>query len=356
MALQELIRFQLDGHRGLDYKNSYPRHSFDAQSIQWDLNYFKYYYLKLANISFDEQLLEDDYRKFINLLLQAGQDFFMFRDFQSRNIMIRNEKLYFIDYQGGRKGALQYDLASLLYQAKANLPEPLREQMLEYYLDKLQKRINIDRKKFTDQYYAYVLVRTMQVLGAYGYRGFFERKSHFIDSIPYAINNLQNIFGKLNFIDNLSEIKNILQQIMKSKSETIQTEENSKLHVNILSFSYKKGLPEDNSGNGGGFIFDCRALPNPGRFDEYKTSTGKDRNVIEFLDDKMEVNNFLAGTFNLVEASVETYLSRKFTHLQVCYGCTGGQHRSVYSAEKLAGFLRKKFDVEISVKHREQEM
>ncbi|MEA3443733.1 MAG: phosphotransferase [Bacteroidota bacterium] len=216
-ALLELIRFQIDGHKGLDYKLCYPRHSFDAQSIQWDLNYFKYYYLKLAGISFDEQLLEDDYKRFINLLSQSDQDYFMYRDFQSRNIMIKDNSLYFIDYQGGRKGPLQYDLASLLYQAKANLPETVRDELLDFYINNLERRQKIDRKQFTSQYYTYVLVRTMQVLGAYGYRGFFERKSYFIESIPFAIKNLKNIFPRLGFLDKMPELKNTLIQITNSQ-------------------------------------------------------------------------------------------------------------------------------------------
>jgi aminoglycoside/choline kinase family phosphotransferase len=354
-ALAELIRFQIDGHEGLDYKKCYPRQSFDEQSIQWDLNYFKYFYLKLADISFDEQLLEDDYQKFIALLLDTDKNYFMFRDFQSRNIMIRDGALYFIDYQGGRKGPLQYDVASLLYQAKANLPESIRENLLNFYLDGIEKRITVDRKKFIDQYYSFVLVRTMQVLGAYGYRGFFERKAHFIESIPFAIANLRNILPKLDFLDEMPELKKSLQQIIDSGTKTTQVTENDKLHVSIYSFSYKKGIPEDTSGNGGGYVFDCRALPNPGRYEAYKSSTGKDQDVIDFLDDKMEVHNFLADTFSLVSVSVETYMARKFNHLQVSYGCTGGQHRSVYSAEKLADFLRKKYDVEVMLRHREQE-
>ncbi|MCF8372757.1 MAG: phosphotransferase [Bacteroidales bacterium] len=354
-ALVELIRFQLDGHKGLDYSLCYPRHSFDAQSIQWDLNYFKYYYLKLACISFDEQLLEDDYQKFTYLLLVADQNYFMFRDFQSRNIMIHDEVLYFIDYQGGRKGPLQYDVASLLYQAKADLPEDVREDLLNFYLYSLESRIAVDRKKFIDQYYAFVLVRTLQVLGAYGYRGFFERKSHFIGSIPFAINNLKNIFTRLGFLETMPELKNVLLQIIASKKESVQNIKSDKLHVSIFSFSYRKGIPEDTSGNGGGFVFDCRAVHNPGRYEEYKTSTGKDQNVIDFFAKGTEMNSFLESTIKLVDASVEKYISRKFNHLQVSYGCTGGQHRSVFCAENMARHLREKYDVEISLRHREQE-
>lgn len=354
-ALSELIRFQIDGHEGLDYSQSYPRHSFDAQSIQWDLNYFKYYYLKLACISFDEQLLEDDYKRFSNLLLEADQDYFMFRDFQSRNIMIRDEGLYFIDYQGGRRGPLHYDVASLLYQAKADLPEDVRADLLNFYLDNLESRIAIDQKNFIDQYYAFVLVRTLQVLGAYGYRGFFERKSHFIESIPFAINNLKNILPRLAFLDAMPELKNALFQIIDSKKESVQNIKSDKLHVSIFSFSFRKGIPEDKSGNGGGFVFDCRAVHNPGRYEEYKTSTGKDQNVIDFFAKGSEMNSFLESTVKLVDASVDKYISRKFNHLQVNYGCTGGQHRSVFCAENLAKHLKSKYDIEISLSHREQE-
>lgn len=354
-ALSELIRFQIDGHEGLDYKLCYPRDSFDKQSIQWDLNYFKYYYLKLAYISFDEQKLEDDYKKFTALLLDADMDYFMFRDFQSRNIMIKDEELYFIDYQGGRNGPLQYDVASLLYQAKADLPDNIREELLNFYLDSLEKRIVVNREKFVNQYYSFVLVRTLQVLGAYGYRGFFERKCHFIESIPFAINNLKNIYPKLDFLNKMPELNNVIAQIIESQKETNQLVESDKLHVSILSFSYRKGIPEDTSGNGGGFVFDCRAVHNPGQYEEYKTSTGKDQDVIDFFAKEPEMHAFLADSFKLVEASVEKYMKRNFKHFQVSYGCTGGQHRSVYSAENLARHLKEKYDIEVSLRHREQE-
>ena len=354
-ALRELVGFQLDGHEGLDYTLCYPRAEFDEQSIQWDLNYFKYYYLKLANIHFDEQKLEEDYQLLINLLMTADRNFFMFRDFQSRNIMIHEGKLHFIDYQGGRKGPLQYDVASLLYQAKARIPENTRVELLSYYLDELEKRMSVDRKQFIKLYYAFVFIRTLQVLGAYGYRGFFERKSHFIESIPFAINNLTEILPKLEFLAEMPELKNSIDQIIHHHQSKQNYYNGHKLLVSITSFSYKKGIPEDTSGNGGGFVFDCRAIHNPGRYKEYQKLTGKDREVIDFFAKEPEMHRFIEDSFKLVDAAVQKYISRKFTHLQVNFGCTGGQHRSVYCAENLAWHLNEKFDVDILLTHREQE-
>ena len=354
-ALSELIRFQLEGHDGLNYQLCYPRPEFDEQSIQWDLNYFKYYYLKLDAVDFNEQLLENDYHRFIELLMGADRNFFMFRDFQSRNIMIKDGQLRFIDYQGGRRGPLQYDVASLLYQAKADIPEPIRESLLDFYLGELQKSINIDKKTFIDQYYAFVLVRTLQVLGAYGYRGFFERKKHFIESIPFAINNLVGILQKLSFLEDMPELKKALYTIIKKHQEKKPFVAKDKLQVTIFSFSFRKGIPEDKSGNGGGFVFDCRAIHNPGRYEQYKTSTGMDQDVIDFFAKEPEMHRFLDDSFRLVDAAVEKYVSRGFSHLQVNFGCTGGQHRSVYSAETLARHLKQNYDVEITLRHREQE-
>ncbi|MEO0468061.1 MAG: RNase adapter RapZ [Bacteroidota bacterium] len=357
-ALEQLVRFQVEGGEGLDYSLCYPRDSFDQQSMMWDLNYFKYYFLKLTKVPFDEQALEDDFHRFSNFLLQAEHSFFLYRDFQARNIMLHNDQPYFIDYQGGRRGALQYDLASLLYQAKANLPGETREKLLGHYLDALSNITSVDRETFIQFYYGYVLMRTIQVLGAYGFRGFYERKSHFLESIPFAIRNLDEIMGKLNMPVKLPALMGAMEQIINNQSLTQLgqvDEKNQSLKVQITSFSYKKGVPVDESEHGGGFVFDCRSIHNPGRYDEYKRLTGRDESVKHFLQKEPDMTAFLTNVFALVDASVEKYLSRGFTHLCVNFGCTGGQHRSVYSADRLAEHLEKKYGVSIDLTHIEQE-
>ncbi len=355
--VDELPKFQILAGQKIDFSACYPRASFDKQSMMWDLNYFKYYFLKLAKIPFDEQLLEDDFQTFSDYLLKTKCDYFLYRDFQSRNIMLVEGKPYFIDYQGGRKGALQYDLASLLYDAKADIPQNVRDLLLEYYIDVLSKYISVDRQQFREYYYGYVLIRIMQAMGAYGFRGLYEKKEHFLRSIPYAINNLKYLLQTLQLPLNLPSLMNVLKQITQSedlkKFENKYQEEKQKLTITITSFSYKKGIPEDTSGNGGGFVFDCRAIHNPGRFDEYKSLTGKDKDVILFLENVPEMNEFIKHVFALADMSIEIYIKRKFNHLMVNFGCTGGQHRSVFSAEKFAAHVKEKYDVNVILFHRE---
>lgn len=357
--IAELPKFQIIGSEGLNFSRCYPRHSFDKQSIMWDLNYFKYSYLKPTNISFDEQKLEDDFSFLADYLLQADSNYFMYRDFNTRNIMMKDNKLYFIDYQGGRKGALQYDIASLLYSSKANISANLREELLEYYLESVTKIKKIDLHSFNKYYYDFVLIRILQMLGAYGYRGYLEGKTHFLQSVPYALKNLEYLHSKKKIMI-MSKIKELMTVIEKCySSEKINNMlgnkvNNKKLTVTINSFSYRKRIPMDYSGNGGGFVFDCRAIPNPGRFEQYKTLTGMDKPVQEFLNSQKEVNIFLKDTFELVDQSVQSYIGRNWTNLMVNYGCTGGQHRSVYCAEKLAEHLKQKFDVNVLLVHTEQ--
>jgi aminoglycoside/choline kinase family phosphotransferase len=354
-VLVELPKIQITAGKGINYDYCYPRAVFDRQSMMWDLNYFKYYFLKLAKIPFDEQALEDDFQGFCNYLLAAQNDFFMYRDFQSRNIMLRDGKVAFIDYQGGRKGALQYDLASLLYDAKADIPQDIRNQLLEFYLDELEKYLPIDRDEFKAYFTGYVLIRIMQAMGAYGFRGFYEKKEHFLKSIPFALENLKYLLQYNNIPVPLPELFKVLEAVSQSsKLKKIATPK-AQLTVRITSFSYKKGLPIDPSGNGGGFIFDCRAIHNPGRYEEYKQLTGKDQQVVDFLESTSEMADFLMPVFTLVGQSVKTYLERGFSHLSVSFGCTGGQHRSVYAAEKLAKHLKEKFPVNVALSHREQD-
>ena len=354
-VLRQLPRIQLVAGKDIDYSVCYPRQAFDKQSMMWDLNYFKYYFLKLAKIPFDEQALEDDFELFSDYLLEVDTDAFLYRDFQSRNIMLKDGQVYFIDYQGGRKGALKYDLASLLYDAKADIPEAIRKELLEFYLDELSQYTDIDRQKFKSLFDGYVLIRIMQAMGAYGFRGFFEKKQHFLKSIPYALNNLETLLAKNTIEIKLPELFKVLKSVVESTFLQSISSDTNRLTVNISSFSYKKGIPKDRSGNGGGFVFDCRAIHNPGRFIEFKYLTGKDPEVQQFLEEKSTMAEFLAPVVSLVKHSVEVYLERGFTHLSVSFGCTGGQHRSVYAAEKLAEYLRNNYPVTVVLQHIEQD-
>ena len=362
-----LPRFQVEAGSDLNYKVCYPRASFDRQSIAWDLNYFKYYFLRLAAIPFNEQALEDDFSRLTKFLLIANRDYFLYRDFQSRNIMLRkvlnkvsseglNEaEPFFLDYQGGRKGALQYDIASLLYDAKADLPPDLRQQLLDHYLASLAGFIDLDRSEFMQFYYAYVYVRIMQALGAYGFRGFYERKEHFLQSVPYALKNLRWLLHNVELPIALPTLMEAFKSMVASDKLQGLTSEPEKLTVRVFSFSFHRGLPQDETGNGGGFVFDGRSLPNPGREERFKALSGKDAPVIDYLNRQESVRQFLASVMSLVDASVSTYQRRGFKHLMVSFGCTGGQHRSVYLAEQLAKHLRGKDGVEVVVRHREQE-
>jgi len=350
-----LPRFQIEAGRDLNYEVCYPRARFDRQSIAWDLNYFKYYFLRLAGIPFNEQALEDDFERLTTFLLSAPQDYFLYRDFQSRNVMLRNGQPFFLDYQGGRKGALQYDIASLLYDAKADLPAELRQQLLDHYLGQLAGFIRLEREAFLRHYYAYVYVRIMQALGAYGFRGFYERKAHFLQSVPYALKNLRWLLHNVELPIALPTLMEAFKSMVASDKLRGLTSEPEKLTVRIISFSFHRGLPQDETGNGGGFVFDGRSLPNPGREERFKALTGKDAPVIDYLNQQESVHQFLASVKSLVDASVSAYQRRGFKHLMVSFGCTGGQHRSVYLAEQLAKHLRGKEGVEVVVRHREQE-
>ncbi len=356
-VVEILPRFQVEAGRDLNYKVCYPRASFDRQSISWDLNYFKYYFLRLAGIPFNEQTLERDFSRLTKFLLSADRDYFLYRDFQSRNVMLRDGEPFFLDYQGGRKGALQYDIASLLYDAKADLPPELRQQLLDHYLAGLATHIDLDREQFMKFYYAYVYVRIMQALGAYGFRGFYERKAHFLQSVPFALKNLRWLLSNVQLPIAMPSLMEAFKGIVASeKLQSLGTEsaKTQLLTVRILSFSFHKGLPQDESGNGGGFVFDARSLPNPGREERFKSSTGKDVGVIDYLNREESVHKFFDSAKSLVDESVSVYQSRGFKHLMVCFGCTGGQHRSVYLAEKLGDHLRSKSGLRVVVLHREQ--
>lgn len=352
-VLRQLPEIQIKGGLDLDYSVCYPRAAFDKQSMMWDLNYFKYYFLKLAKIQFDEQALEDDFQTFSDYLLSAESGYFMYRDFQSRNIMVKDDEAYFIDYQGGRKGALQYDLASLLYDGKADIPQSVRQLLLEFYLSELRNYVRFDEKEFVSWFNGFVLIRIMQAMGTYGFRGFYEKKEHFLKSIPYALRNLEFLLKNLDFPIQIPELVQVLQHLIQSKELKEFGQEHTDLTIRITSFSYKKGIPDDPSGNGGGFVFDCRAINNPGRFPEYKNLTGRDLDVIEFFEKKSDVSVFLDSVKNLTDQSVRKYIERGFSHLSINFGCTGGQHRSVYCAEKIAEYFRNNYPVNVVLTHRE---
>jgi len=350
-----LPRFQVEAGRDLNYKVCYPIANFDRQSIAWDLNYFKYYFLRLAGIAFNEHALEADFNQLADFLLTAPRDFFLYRDFQSRNIMLRNGQPFFVDYQGGRKGALQYDIASLLFDAKADLPPELRQQLLDHYLDRLACFTDLDREAFLRHYYAYVYIRILQALGAYGFRGFYERKAHFLQSVPYALKNIRWLLHHATLPIELPTLMAAFQSMLASEKLQGIASEADNLIVRIFSFSFHQGLPQDDSGNGGGFIFDGRSLPNPGREDRFKPLTGHDSAVIDYLSQQESVHQFLAGVYSLIDSSIASYQQRGFKNLMVGFGCTGGQHRSVYLAEQLARHLRHRPGVQTVLRHLEME-
>jgi len=350
-----LPQFQIVASKTLDYKLCYPRGNFDKQSMMWDLNYFKYYFLKLAPIPFNEQGLEDDFEQFTEYLLAAKRDFFLYRDFQSRNIMIKNGVPYFIDYQGGRKGALQYDIASLLFDAKADIPFEIRDELLNRYLEAAAGLTKIGREEFMKYYYGYVYIRIIQALGAYGFRGFYQRKSHFLQSVPYAIRNLEVLLRTVELPVALPTLLQILKSITSSSFLRQIAEVQLKLTVRIKSFSYRSGIPNDEKGYGGGFVFDCRALPNPGRLEQLNKLTGEAPEVIAFLEKEQIVQRYIHHIYEMISIVVENYKSRNFTDLMIAFGCTGGRHRSVYCANLLAQHLREKYDFNVEVRHHELE-
>ena len=350
-----LPRFQVEAGRDLNYRVCYPRASFDRQSIAWDLNYFKYYFLRLAGVPFNEQALEADFSRLTKFLLGAPHEYFLYRDFQSRNVMLRDGQPFFLDYQGGRRGALQYDIASLLYDGKADLPTALRQELLDCYLDCLGGFIDLKRDEFMEHYYAYVYVRILQALGAYGFRGFYERKAHFLQSVPYALKNLQWLAANVKLPIALPALMDALGSLSSSEKLQGLAAPANELTVRIFSFSFHRQLPTDESGNGGGFVFDARSLPNPGREERFRLLTGKDSAVKEYLEHEESVGGFLANAIALVDASAGAYQRRGFSNLMVSFGCTGGQHRSVYLAEQLAKHLRGSAGVNVVVRHVELE-
>lgn len=356
-TLKELAKVQVLGDKGLDYEQCLTAKEFGKQAIMSDLLYFKYYFLDTLKTPYDKQAMLDDFEILSNYLNNDSHKYFLFRDFQSRNVIVNNDKVHFIDYQGGMKGALQYDVASLLWQAKANLSEDWKNSLLNDYIGEVELLIDekIDRDLFVSQYNGYVLIRLLQVLGAYGFRGLFERKAHFLTSIPLALRNLK-FFIENKQIDIITpEFDRMLRIVVSdeiiSRFETVRADENTPLVVRICSFSYKKALPVDKTENGGGFLFDMRGILNPGRFAEYKYLTGRDKEVKDFLEQRTKITDFLNSAFDVVDIAVEDFIKRGFSSLMVSFGCTGGQHRSVYAADAMARHLKNKFGVKVELCH-----
>lgn len=358
-TLEQLPRFQVEGTQNLDYSVCYPRYAFDRQSMMWDLNYFKYYFLKLARVPFNEQLLEDDFNALCDHLLSADCNYFLYRDFQSRNIMWKNNSPYFIDYQGGRRGSLHYDIGSILFEAKTHLPAYVREELLDHYIVALQKHLDISREKFMEHYYGYVYIRMMQAMGAYGFRGLYEKKPLFLQSIPPVLSHLAWLVDNVELPIKVPELTKVWRTLVDSDYLMTIAKAHFYLTININSFSYRRGIPIDESANGGGFVFDCRSIHNPGKYEQYKNLTGTDNEVIDFLNKESELTAFLNDVYSITDRSVEKYLERSFTNLMVNFGCTGGIHRSVYAAEMLKKHIIEKYNkknVIVNVRHRELEM
>jgi hypothetical protein len=360
-SLTALAKLQIQGAQGLDYNHCLTSKSFGKHSILTDLLYYKYYFLDTLQYPYDKQALIDELELLSEQLAQNQYDNFMFRDFQSRNIMVKEGEVFFIDFQGGMQGGLPYDLASLLWQAKAELSNEWKENLLVHYINELQKLLPkpLDVNEFKKQYQGFVLLRLLQVLGAYGFRGLFERKAHFLTSIPLGLKNLKNFLQVYSLAKDTPVFASILNWMVSE--EVIQrftpptANETTPLVITINSFSYKKGIPSDDSENGGGFVFDMRGILNPGRVEEHKKQSGLDKPVQDFLEQRTKMNTYLNSVWDLIDITVEDYLKRGFSSLHINFGCTGGQHRSVYAAEQTARHLRNKYKVKTVLEHTNQQ-
>ena len=371
-VIRDLPHIQLQMNDSTVFQQCYPFKRMDRNSVMFDLNYFKYCYLKLNGLDFNEVKLQDDLDAMADDILNVNEYGFQYRDFQARNVLLKNDKPYYIDFQGGRCGPIYYDLVSFLWQASSRFSDKLRAYMVNAYLDELKKMrgVNVNEDDFKMKINVFVLFRTLQVLGAYGYRGLWEKKQHFIDSIPLALNNLSELINN-GVCDNYNYLKQVAINLVSCKDEVIGEDHNSTLElikndksylkkgdkpliVRVFSFSYKKGIPQDDSGNGGGYVFDCRSTHNPGRYEQYKHISGLDKPVIDFLEQDGEILKFLDSVYKLADFHVKRYIDRGFTNLMFAFGCTGGQHRSVYAAQHLAQHINRNFGVEVHIFHREQ--
>jgi len=356
-SLFQLARIQIEGNKDFNYSWCLTAKSFGKQAIMSDLLYFKYYFIDTLKLPYDKQGLLDDFETLSTYLSNSEYQYFMFRDFQSRNILVKDHEVSFIDYQGGMKGALQYDVASILWQAKAELSNEWKDSLLHYYIDEVEKLLqqSINRTAFINQYNGYVLIRLVQVLGAYGFRGLFERKAHFLSSIPLALANVQFFVQHKSIGIDIPTFSNLLIEITNqeiiNRFSPVKATVNTPLVVVINSFSYRKGIPTCENESGGGYVFDMRAIYNPGRYEDYKKLSGKDKPVQDFLEQKTKMNAFLNSVWDLIDISVENYIERDFEHLSINFGCTGGQHRSVFAAEQTARHLRNKYNVKVLLTH-----
>ena len=349
-TIEALPKIQFKGAEGLDWNVCYPQKEFDARMVDFDLNYFKYCFLKATGLEFNEVQLQDDFERLKSDLLLDSENTFLYRDFQARNVIIRDGEPWFIDYQGGRRGPIYYDVASFIWQARSRYPEDLKQELIRTYLRSLRSYVQVDEERFRERLRIFVLFRTLQVLGAYGFRGYFEKKPHFLSSVPYALDNLKVLLQTP--FDSYPYLNSLLSKLT-AMPQFYEIAVDKRLEVHIYSFAYKKGIPADNTGNGGGYVFDCRSINNPGKYEHYRQFNGNDPEVIKFLEDDGEILVFLESVYKLVDAHVKRFIERKFTHLQVCFGCTGGQHRSVFCAERLARYLKDKYNVNVKLTHRE---
>ena len=334
-AIKALPDIQIRGAQGLDWNCCYPQPEFNVDSVRFDLNYFKYCFLKATELDFHELKLEANFRMFAKDLVSEPSNSFLYRDFQARNIMIDKQgKPYFIDFQGGRKGPFYYDLASFLWQASAKYPFKLRRELVYEYYYSLKNYTEVPSvRHFVERLSQFVLFRMLQVLGAYGFRGYFERKKYFLDSIPPAMENLRDLLKigsqafpypyLMEILERLTQLPqfapaeapapvrrdgfrtsdfNIYESHPQDGPATFSKYDGKgPLVVRVFSFSYRKGIPEDSSGNGGGYVFDCRSTHNPGRYEPYKKLTGLDESVIRFLEDDGEILTFLAHVYDLAD-------------------------------------------------------
>ena len=360
MAMLPVLQFE--GSDGLDFSVCYPQPEFDRNMVMFDLNYFKYCFLKASGLEFNEIKLQKDFETFADDLLSCPSDMigFMYRDFQPRNVMLKDGDPFFIDFQGGRKGPVFYDVASFVWHARSGFPAGLREKMLDSYLDALSGYVSVDRADFMQKLRLFVLFRTLQVLGAYGFRGWTEHKANFVVSIPNAIKALKELLigescgDSSDMAESYPYMFKVLEELAALPRFRDAAVEDGKLTVTVTSFSFKKGIPEDSTGNGGGYVFDCRYVHNPGRYPQYRGLTGMDEEVISFLEEDGEIAGFLEHVCGMVDPHVETYVRRGFSSLMVSFGCTGGHHRSVYCSEHLARHLASKYpDIRVRLVHRE---
>ena len=360
-SLTALAKLQVHGGAGLNYDKCLTSKEFGKHSILTDLLYYKYYFLDTLQYPYDKQALIDEFELLSNQLSAGNYKNFMFRDFQSRNIIVNNDEVFFIDFQGGMQGGLPYDVASLLWQAKAELSQEWKDKLLDHYISEVQSLLpeKIDVTIFKEQYNGFVLLRLLQVMGAYGFRGLFERKAHFLTSIPLGLLNIKNFLRYNTIASDTPVFASILNwmvgdEVIQRFTPPKATAE-TPLVITINSFSYKKGIPGDDSENGGGFVFDMRGILNPGRFDDYKKLSGLDKPVQDFLEQRTKMNVFLNSVWDLIDITTENYLERGFASLHINFGCTGGQHRSVYAAEQTARHLKNKYKVKTILLHTNQQ-